>query len=89
MKSVKNCLELINPLSRIKRKMKTHYVKALFYDKFLTSDPVRFGSIAEAQEFSEDCAKQLAQLYFIFAGMQLGKFEAVRIEDFKIETTLE
>ena len=69
--------------------MKTHYVKALFYDKYLTSDPDRFGSIAEAQEFSEDCAKQLAQLYFTLAGMQFGRIESVRIEDFKNETTLE
>ncbi len=69
--------------------MKTHYVKALFYDKYLTNDPDRFGAIAEAQEFSEDIAKEVARLYFIFAGAQFGRIEAVKIEDFKNETTLE
>lgn len=69
--------------------MKTHYVKALFYDKYLTNDSDRFGSITEAQEFSEDCAKQLAQLYLVFAGMQFGRIEAVKIEDWKNETPME
>lgn len=63
--------------------MKTHYVKALFYDRYLTNDPDKFGSISEAQEFSEKAAKQIAKYYFIFAGMQFGRIEAVRIVDWK------
>lgn len=60
--------------------MKTHYVKAISYDIYLTQDPEKFAAFEEAQAFSKDVAKRLASIYSAFMGAQLGRVEAVLIE---------